>query len=67
MFSSKATEKYIKIPQTVTISKKRWAEPGEPSKLLLFAKLESPTLSYRIRTRISKIRTRLVKIPTIIK
>ena len=51
---------------TVIISKIRWAEPGEPNKLLLFAKLESPTLSWGIRTRINKMRNRLVKIPSIV-
>jgi len=35
----------MKIPINVSIFKKRWAERGEPNKLLLVAKLASPTFS----------------------
>ena len=48
---------------TVKISKKRWAEPGEPNKLLLLAKLERPTFSLGIRTKISRIKNKFIKIP----
>ena len=48
------------------ISKKRCADPGEPNKSLVFAKLESPTLSWGIRIRITKIRNRLINIPNVV-
>ena len=66
MFNWKATEKYTKIPKTVIISKKRCAEPGEPNKSLLFAKLERPIDSRGIRIRIITIKNKLVHIPRIV-
>ena len=49
--------------KAVKIFKKRWAELGDPSKLLLFAKLESPTFSCGIRKKIITIKKKLTKDP----
>jgi hypothetical protein len=51
------------MPLTVKISKKRSAEPGEPNKSLLFAKLARPIDSRGIRIRIIKIKNRLITVP----
>ena len=66
MFNWKAIEKYNKIKPIVRRSKKYWAEPGEPSKLLVFAKLERPTSWGGTRIPISVIKNKLIKIPAIV-
>jgi subtilase family serine protease len=43
--------------------KKRCAEPGEPNKLLLFAKLSSPPLSCGSRKKTIRIKNIFMKIP----
>jgi len=54
------------MPLTVKISKKRSAEPGEPNKSLLFAKLARPIDSRGIRIRIIKIKNRLITVPKMV-
>ena len=52
----------MQIP--VKIFKKRFAELGEPNKLLLVAKLERPTFSCGIRKKMITIRNKLTKVPS---
>ena len=55
----------MKMPTNVKIFKKRWAERGDPNRLLLVVKLERPTFSWGIRKKIITIKKRLIKIPNI--
>ena len=50
---------------TVIIFNDLSAEPGEPNKLLLLAKLAKPELSWGVRKKIIIIKTKLIKNPVI--
>ena len=58
-----ATTKYTRIPNAVKRFKDFCAELGEPSKLLLVAKLANPTFSCGIRKKIITIKNRLTEYP----
>lgn len=53
----------MKMP--VKVFKNRWAEPGEPNRLLFVAKLVRPTFCSGMRKKIMKIKTTLTKNPRI--
>lgn len=58
-----ASAKYIKIQNAVKIFKNLSDELGEPNKLLLFAKVDNPTLSLGIRIKIIIINRILIMNP----